>query len=62
MIFLEITSLGFISKQSYKTFAKFLKSVGVNSDDAIFKCMETAIVLYTLYFVKEIDLGLIQNY
>ena len=43
VLFLAITSLGFVSKQSYKPFAKYLKSVGVNSDHAISKCMETAI-------------------
>ena len=43
VLFLEITSLGFISKQSYEPFAKYLKSVGVNTDHTIFKCMETAI-------------------
>ena len=43
VLFLEITSLEFISKQSYEPFAKYLKSVGVNSDPAIFKCMETDI-------------------
>ena len=43
VLFLEITSLRFISKQSYEPFAKYLKSVDVNSDHAIFKCMETTI-------------------
>ena len=43
VLFLAITSLGFVSKQSYKPFAKYIKSVGVNSDHAISKCMETAI-------------------
>ena len=43
VLFLEITSLGFISEQSDKLFAKYLKSAGVDSDHAIFKCMETAI-------------------
>ena len=43
VLFLKITSLGFISKQSYEPFAKYLKLVGVNIDHAIFKCMETAI-------------------
>ena len=32
MLFLEITSVEFISKQLYKPFSKYLKSVGVNSD------------------------------
>ena len=43
VLFLEISSLGFISKLSYKPFAKNLKSVGVNNDHAIFKCIVTAI-------------------
>ena len=43
VLFLETTALGFISKQSYEPFAKYLKSVGVNTDHTIFKCMETAI-------------------
>ena len=43
VLLLEITSLWFISKQLYKPFAKYLKSVGVNSDHAIFNCTETAI-------------------
>ena len=50
--FLEITSLGFISKQSYEPFAKYLKSVGVNSDHAIFKGMETAIRASYLIFCR----------
>ena len=37
VLFLEITSLGFISNQSYNPFAKYLKSVGVNNDHAIVK-------------------------
>ena len=37
VLFLEITSLGFISNQSYNRFAKYLKSVGVNNDHAIVK-------------------------
>ena len=44
IIFLEITTLGFISKQSYQQFAKYLKSIDVhNSDHLIYKCMETVI-------------------
>ena len=43
VLFLEITSPRFISKQSDQTFAKYLKSVGVNSDHEIFKCMETGV-------------------
>ena len=62
VLLLEITSFGFISKQSYEPVAKYLKSVGVNSDHTIFKCMETAIGHHTLCFVEEINLGLIQNY
>ena len=49
LLFLEINSLGFISKQSYKLFSKYLKSVGVNSDNAIFKCLETT--FRTSYFL-----------
>ena len=45
MLFLEITSLGFIGKQSYEPF----ESVGVNSDHPIFSCMETAI--WASYFI-----------
>ena len=62
VLFLEISSLGFISKQSYEPFAKYLKSVGVSSDHAIFKCMETAIHASYFIFVEEIILGLIQNF
>ena len=62
VLFLEITALRFISKQPYETFAKYLKSVGVNRDHAIFKCMETAIRASYLYFAEEINLGLIQDY
>ena len=46
MLFLEITSLGFIGKQSYEPF----ESVGVNSDHTIFNYMETAI--WTSYFIS----------
>ena len=52
VLFLEITSLGFISNQSYNPFAKNLKSVGVNSDHAIFKCMETAIRVSYFIFCR----------
>ena len=49
VLFLEFTSLGFVGKQSYKPFAKYVKSVGVDSDHAIFKCTETAI--WASYFI-----------
>ena len=52
VLFLEITSLGFSSNQSYNPFAKNLKSVGVNSDHAIFKCMETAIRVSYFIFCR----------
>ena len=45
MLFLEITSLGFIGKQSYEPF----ESAGVNSDHTVFSCMETAI--WASYFI-----------
>ena len=48
VLFLEITSLGFISKQSYEPLAKYLKLVGVYSDHAICKCMEN--VIRSAYF------------
>ena len=50
VLFLEITWLGFISKQSNKPFAKYLKTAGVNNNHTILKCMETAIqVSYFIY-------------
>ena len=49
MLLLEITSLGVISKQTDEPFAKYLKPVGVNSNQAIFKCMET--IIHASYFI-----------
>ena len=49
VLFAEITSLVFISKQSHKPFAKCLKSAAVNSDHAIFICVGTAI--HASYFI-----------
>ena len=49
LIFLEFTTLGFISKQSYLPFNKFLKDLGVNENRTIIKCMETAI--RSTYFI-----------
>ena len=52
VLFLEITSPGFISKQCYKSFAKYLKSVRVNGDYAIFKCVETTIRAWCFIFCR----------
>ena len=52
VLFLEITSLWFISKESCKLFAKYLESVGLNRDHAIFKCMETAIRVSYFIFCR----------
>ena len=43
VLFLEITTLGFIGKQSLCHFTKFCKEVKIDSDRAIYKCMETAV-------------------
>ena len=43
IIFLEFTTLGFISKNSYTSFITFLRTLGVNEDRTVVKCMETAI-------------------
>ena len=43
IIYLEFTTLGFISKNSYTPFEKFLKKLGVNDNRTFIKCMETAI-------------------
>ena len=52
VLFLEITSLWFIGKESCKLFAKYLESVGLNRDHAIFKCMETAIRVSYFIFCR----------
>ena len=41
--YLELTSLGFISKESYDPFNRYLKELKINGDHAIYKCMETII-------------------
>ena len=43
LLFVEFTTLGFISKSSYKPFNSFLKKLGINQDRTVRKCMETAI-------------------
>ena len=43
LIFIEFTTLGFISKQSYTPFHTFLKKLGINENRTIVKCMETSI-------------------
>ena len=43
LIFLEVTTLGFLSKSSYQDFNKFLVDLGVNAERTFIKCMETAI-------------------
>ena len=43
MVYLEFTTLGFISKVSCVEFHKLLKKLNVNEDRTISKCMETAI-------------------
>ena len=47
---------------AYNPFAKYLKSVGVNSDHAIFKCIQTSIRASYFIFCRRINLGPIQNY
>ena len=43
VFFVEFTSLGFISKESYEPSCKYLKEIKVNYEHAIYKCMETII-------------------
>ena len=43
IIYVEFTTLGFISKESFKQFSKLLKALGIYQDRTIIKCMETAI-------------------
>ena len=43
LIYLEFTSLGFISKNSVTPFNAFLKGLGINENRTVTKCMETAI-------------------
>ena len=43
VLIVEYTSLGFISKESYHPFGKYLKEIKVNHEHAIYKCMETII-------------------
>ena len=43
VLYLEVTTLGFLSKDSYTSFNSFLRTLGVNADRTITKCMETAI-------------------
>ena len=43
ILYVEITTLGFISTVSYRPFCKLLKKLGINDDRTISKCMETAI-------------------
>ena len=43
VIYFEVTSLGFISKESAKQVKKLLSELEVNVDRTLYKCMETAI-------------------
>ena len=43
IIYLEFSTLGFISKSSYVPFNAFLNNLEINQDRCIIKCMETAI-------------------
>lgn len=43
IIFVEFTTLGFISTLSNNPFQKLLKELDINYDRTIYKCMETAI-------------------
>ena len=43
VIYLEFTTLGFISKNSYDPFNDLLKTLEINQDRSITKCMEVAI-------------------
>ena len=43
LIYLEFTSLGFISKNSVTPFNAFLKGLGINENRTVTKCTETAI-------------------
>ena len=43
VVYFEVTTLGFISKESYKQMKKFLTVFEVNVDRTLYKCMETAI-------------------
>ena len=49
LIYLEFTSLGFISKNSVTPFNVFLKGLGINENRTVTKCMET--VIRTTYFI-----------
>ena len=43
ILYVEFTTLGFISKVSYKPLHKFFETLGINQDRTFSKCMETAI-------------------
>ena len=43
VIYFEVTTLGFISKESLKQMKKLLSELEVNVDRTLYKCMETAI-------------------
>ena len=43
LLYVEFTTLGFISKESYAPFKAFLAEIGVNAERTIYKCMETAV-------------------
>ena len=43
VLYLEITTLGFISKNSRLPFDILLNEIGINADRTLYKCMETAI-------------------
>ena len=49
VIYIEFTTLGFISKESLKQFTKLLKALDIYQDRTITKCMEVAI--RATYFV-----------
>ena len=49
VIYLEFTTLGFISKDSFDPFNKLLKKLGVNENRTLVKCME--IVIRATYFI-----------
>ena len=49
ILYLEITTLGFISKESFQPFIKFLREIGTNEERTIVKSMET--VIRATYFI-----------
>ena len=43
IVYLEVTTLGFIGKSSFEQFYSFLKCLGIYDERIVMKCMETAI-------------------